>query len=83
MLIAFRNALYQLLHAPSAEEGIVNTVMQGGDTDTNAAICGALLGAVNGLSAMPKRWIETLRNCRPEKDTPGCLSTASENVFGP
>lgn len=71
VLIAFRNALYQLLHAPSAEEGIVDTVMQGGDTDTNAAICGALLGAVNGLSEMPKRWIETLRNCRPEKDTPG------------
>lgn len=71
VLIALQNALYQLLHAPNAEEGIVDTVMHGGDTDTNAAICGALLGAVNGLSAMPERWVETLRNCRPKEGTPG------------
>jgi len=28
-------------------------IMHGGDTDTNAAICGALLGAVCGREAMP------------------------------
>ena len=78
VLIAFQNALYQLLHAPSAEQGIIDTVMQGGDTDTNAAICGALLGAVNGLSAMPERWIETLRNCRPEKDVPSVYQPRPE-----
>ena len=78
VLIAFQNALYQLLHAPSTEQGIINTVMQGGDTDTNAAICGALLGAVNGLSAIPERWVETLRNCRPEKDTLGVYQPRPE-----
>ena len=71
VLIALQNAFYQLLHAPSAEHGIVDTVMQGGDTDTNAAICGALLGAVNGLSAMPERWVKTLSNCRPERGSSG------------
>jgi len=70
VLIALQNALYQLLHAPSTEQGIMDTVMRGGDTDTNAAVCGALLGAVNGPSTMPERWVETLRNCRPEEGTP-------------
>lgn len=78
VLIAFQNALYQLLHASSTEQGIIDTVMQGGDTDTNAAICGALLGAVNGLSGIPERWIETLRDCRPEKDTPGVYQPRPE-----
>jgi len=67
VLIAFQNALYQLLHAPSVEDAIVNTVMMGGDTDTNAAICGALLGAVYGLDAIPNRWTETILNCRPQQ----------------
>ena len=52
VLIAF-SALWQLLHAPGFEPGVVDTVMRGGDTDTNAAICGALLGAVYGLDAIP------------------------------
>ena len=66
-LIAFRNALWQLLNAETVEEGIVDTIMQGGDTDTNAAICGALLGAVYGREAIPERWIETIQNCRPRR----------------
>ena len=70
VLIAFQNALYQLLHAPSMEEGVVDTVMRGGDTDTNAAICGALLGAVHGLEAVPEQWLNALRNCRPQEGNP-------------
>ncbi|MDZ7815504.1 MAG: ADP-ribosylglycohydrolase family protein [Planctomycetota bacterium] len=70
VLIAFQNALYQLLHAPSLEEGVVATVMCGGDTDTNAAICGALLGAVWGSGAIPAQWTECILNCRPEAEKP-------------
>ncbi len=66
VLIAFRNALWQLLNAPSFEEAVVDTVMCGGDTDTNAAICGALLGAVYGLDAVPAQWIDRILSCRPE-----------------
>lgn len=66
VLIAFQNALWQLLHAPSLEEGVVGTVMRGGDTDTNAAIAGALLGAVYGIYAIPQQWREAVLNCRPE-----------------
>ncbi len=71
VLVAFGNALWQLLHAPDLEEGVVDTVMRGGDTDTNAAICGALLGAVNGRDAVPERWGRALLDCRPEAGRPG------------
>ncbi|WP_408999386.1 ADP-ribosylglycohydrolase family protein [Syntrophus buswellii] len=70
VLTAFRNALWQLLHAPNLEEAVVNTVMRGGDTDTNAAICGALLGAVYGRNAVPGQWVESLLKCRPAAGQP-------------
>jgi ADP-ribosylglycohydrolase len=65
VLIALQNAFYQLLHAPDLEEGLVRTVAAGGDTDTNAAIAGALLGAVFGRDAVPARWQRALLSCRP------------------
>lgn len=65
VLIALQNAFYQLLHAPSLEEGVVQTVMAGGDTDTNAAIAGALLGAVHGRDAIPPQWLRSILSCRP------------------
>jgi ADP-ribosyl-[dinitrogen reductase] hydrolase len=70
VLIAFHNALWQLLHAPNLEEGMVDTVMRGGDTDTNAAICGALLGAVYSREAVPDQWVQSLLNCRPAAGVP-------------
>jgi ADP-ribosylglycohydrolase len=65
VLIALQNAFWQLLHAPSLEEGVIDTVMRGGDTDTNGAIAGALLGAVHGRQAVPSRWLNALLSCRP------------------
>ena len=70
VLTAFRNALWQLLHAENLEEAVVDTVHRGGDTDTNAAICGALLGAVYGREAVPERWVDQLLNCRPKEGAP-------------
>lgn len=71
VLIAFQNALWQLLHAPNLEEGVSDTIMRGGDTDTNAAICGALLGAVRGLDAVPVQWVTSILTCRPKIGTAG------------
>ena len=71
VLVAFQNALWQMLHAPSLEEGVVNTVMQGGDTDTNAAIAGALLGAMYGEEAVPAQWKKAILSCRPERGREG------------
>ena len=70
VLTAFRNALWQLLHAPNLEEAVIDTVMRGGDTDTNAAICGALLGAVWGRDAIPVQWSKCVLNCRPAAGQP-------------
>jgi len=63
--VAFQNAFYQLLHASTLEEGVINTVRAGGDTDTNAAIAGALLGAVHGRRGIPAQWMDRLLTCRP------------------
>jgi ADP-ribosylglycohydrolase/fructose-1,6-bisphosphatase/inositol monophosphatase family enzyme len=68
--IALRNAFHQLLRANDAEQGIVATVAAGGDTDTNGAIAGALLGAVHGRDAIPGRWRHPVLTCRPLDGTP-------------
>ena len=71
VLVALQNALWQMVHAASFEEGVVDTVMRGGDTDTNAAIAGALLGAIHGEETVPFQWSEAILNCRPEAGAPG------------
>jgi len=78
VLIAFQNALWQLLHAGSLEHGVADTVMRGGDTDTNAAIAGALLGAAHGLDAIPAQWLDRLLNCRPEAGRPNVRQARPE-----
>ena len=65
VLVALQNAFHELLHAASVEEGVVRTVRRGGDTDTNAAIAGALLGAVHGRDAVPFQWRRMVLSCRP------------------
>jgi ADP-ribosylglycohydrolase/fructose-1,6-bisphosphatase/inositol monophosphatase family enzyme len=64
VLIALQNAFHDLLHAPSLEAGVVASVARGGDTDTNAAIAGALLGAVHGREAVPPAWRSLVLSCR-------------------
>jgi ADP-ribosylglycohydrolase len=69
VIASFQNAFYQLLHSNSFEEGVVDTVMQGGDTDTHGAIAGALLGAVYGREAIPFSWRSLVLSCRPHQVT--------------
>src|SRR5919204_6847954 len=71
VLIALQNAFYQALHAATVEEGVVATVMGGGDADTNAAIAGALLGALHGARAVPAQWQRMVLTCRPRQNAPG------------
>jgi ADP-ribosyl-[dinitrogen reductase] hydrolase len=37
-------------------------VSLGGDTDTNAAVAGALLGARDGVRGLPSGWLDRLRD---------------------
>jgi ADP-ribosylglycohydrolase/fructose-1,6-bisphosphatase/inositol monophosphatase family enzyme len=64
VLLSLQNAFYCLKHL-GFEEGVVSTIAMGGDTDTNAAIAGALLGARHGREAVPARWLLPLLACRP------------------
>jgi ADP-ribosylglycohydrolase len=82
VLIALHNAFWQLLNADSLEAGIVDTVMLGGDTDTTAAICGALMGAVHGREAMPVQWTNAVLNCRPRAGQPDVFMPRPE-IFWP
>jgi ADP-ribosylglycohydrolase len=71
VLVALQNAFYQLLNAPDLEAGVVDTISRGGDTDTNAAIAGALLGAVHGRESVPAQWRDRVLTCRPVEGLEG------------
>ena len=45
-----------------AEAELRRVVSLGGDTDTNAAVAGALLGARDGVAGLPLTWLERLRD---------------------
>ena len=54
-------ALWAVLRSPSdPEEVLVRAVSLGGDTDSIAAMAGAIAGALNGASRFPGRWVEAL-----------------------
>lgn len=52
--------LYCALCAPDFESGVVMAVNHEGDSDSTGLIAGHLLGAIHGVSAIPKRWLEPL-----------------------
>ncbi len=53
------SAFYCFLRTPEDfASSVVTAIMGGYDTDTTAAITGALSGAFNGISAIPERWVE-------------------------
>ena len=54
-------AFSALATAADLEEGVVAVVARGGDTDTNACVAGALLGARFGKSRIPDRWLSRLK----------------------
>jgi ADP-ribosyl-[dinitrogen reductase] hydrolase len=53
-------ALRTAARAASFEQGLRDVVALGGDTDTNAAVAGALLGARDGREALPPAWLAKL-----------------------
>lgn len=54
-------AIWCLVTYPSFEEAVVAAVGLGEDTDTTAAVTGALAGAAYGASAIPGRWVERVQ----------------------
>ncbi|KAG7288392.1 hypothetical protein NEMBOFW57_007924 [Staphylotrichum longicolle] len=54
-------AVAALFDPRSLEDVVVDVVRFGQDTDTNGAIAGGLLGARDGVNAIPPRWREKLQ----------------------
>ncbi len=69
VLTAFQNAFFHLLSGGALEDVVVWTVGSGGDTDTNAAIAGALLGSLQGEGSIPAQWRDAVLSCRPDENS--------------
>jgi ADP-ribosyl-[dinitrogen reductase] hydrolase len=55
-----RAGLRERIGPAEVEAELRRVVALGGDTDTNAAVAGALLGAAGGVAALPAAWLERL-----------------------
>ncbi len=70
-------ALWAWWHFEDFEEALVAVVNLGGDTDTNAAVAGALLGAQCGLDAIPQRWRAKVRWLNDTTVVDQCIALAT------
>lgn len=73
VLLALSIAVRQLTHYRNPVDALVDAIGMGGDTDTNGAITGALLGAAYGANAWPKQWVSGVLQCQPEEGRPGVV----------
>ena len=79
-------ALWFAYHEPLLERGVVWLAGAGGDTDTNAAMAGGLMGARDGEDAVPARWIAALadsRRLRQLADSLAAPHIAQSSSFNP
>ncbi|MCZ2101174.1 MAG: ADP-ribosylglycohydrolase family protein [Chitinophagales bacterium] len=61
-LKALSAGLWAYFHASDFEAGVLKVINEGGDADTNACVAGSILGAKFGYNAIPKKYIDGLRN---------------------
>lgn len=54
-------ALQCLLTTPSYQLAVLKAISLGGDTDTNAAITGAIAGILYGYETIPSHWLDELK----------------------
>ena len=67
-LKAMQVALWCARRAADFEEALIAVVNAGGDTDTNGAVAGAVLGARFGLDAIPRRWRDQIVELRADRE---------------
>jgi ADP-ribosyl-[dinitrogen reductase] hydrolase len=90
---AFVLATHFLRQNESYERAIQRTLLKGGDTDTNAAIVGGLIGALHGVDAIPPRMREAVltfdatnpsgtHRPRPEAYRGAQVTTLTEQLVG-
>ncbi len=73
-LLAMEFGLWAAATPMGFEDALIASVAAGGDTDTNAAVAGAVLGARYGASAIPQRWIA----CIPQRQR---IETLSDSLL--
>lgn len=61
VLDTLKAATWGFVNTNSYEDCVLTAVNLGNDTDTTAAVAGALAGAAYGLKAIPQEWVDTLR----------------------
>ncbi len=71
--------LWAFLNATDFESTVRKIVAAGGDTDTNGAVVGAVLGARFGSAAIPERWLDRLRDRRALESLADRLWEAAES----
>lgn len=70
---AFSLSFWHLKRGTSFEEAIRDVLLRGGDTDTNAAIAAAMMGAYHGIDGIPVGFVEKViaatagRHHRPQQ----------------
>jgi len=62
------------------EEGLRRVVGMGGDTDTNGAVAGALLGALKGAEGLPQEWLQRLADRGAIEDEAHQLAELAERI---
>ncbi len=66
--------MWAYTNARDFEETLLEVINAGGDTDTNGAVAGAVLGARFGASAIPERWLDELFD-------PGSLEKLADQLW--
>jgi hypothetical protein len=72
-----------LVGGGDAEVELLRVVSLGGDTDTNAAVAGALLGARNGVEGLPADWLERLVDREAIRDEAAALAPLASRERNP
>lgn len=70
---AFTLAFYHLVSGSEYEAAIRHTLLAGGDTDTNAAIVGGLIGSAVGADGIPVQMAQAVLRCRVKRERPQWL----------
>jgi ADP-ribosyl-[dinitrogen reductase] hydrolase len=67
---AFIYTFYHLKQQSPFEQALTDTLLRGGDTDTNACIVGGMIGALWGEDALPEQMKNQVMNCNTDLGNP-------------
>lgn len=78
--IAFTHAFRQLKLKTSYEDAIRETLMGGGDCDSNACIVGGLIGAAQGIESIPPHMVQAIVDCDTSYGIPRPVQYHTRNL---